>query len=855
MAGEAALGRAVLELSTDGKQLDAGLSDVPKKVQKVGESVKGLAGPLGQVNGLLETFGVGLSIGAVIQFGRSLLELGDNVMKVHDRTGLATDDVQRLQFIAEQSGNSIDDLTGSISKLQVRLADGKGRKGIEALGLNFEKIRNESPYQALADVAQAIEKIESPTLRAQRAVEVFGKSGTEILPTLVSHFKELGDAAPVASEETIRALDDAGDAINKFGSTLKVWAAESYNYARGFFDKLVAETYRMVQRLYENAAGLAALAAKLPGASKLGIDQKLVASLKESSLWYRDVANAMDTNTVAAKKNAPAVAALPPIHKEASKEAKAHADAIANLTEKLSGAGAIEAARNMVEALRRLPPIQKLTKDAQIEIAKTMETAIAVYAAAGQSIPRDLQLIAMAARAASHTVSDATKSEIEAMQRGWAQGGGIKLTSIPIAFGFEDPTWQTRQTLKATQSFVGIVSQVDTVAVGAAAAKRMKDLLPPNFWQQTFGSSATFGANLGAAIMGAIQGGGNVFNAAGGFVGQSIGTSIAKNLSGSLLKEGAGMLSQAMGGLLNAVLPGVGALLGPLLGKAWDGIKKLFGADRSGRKLVESFIADNFGSASNLQQQLLALGPEYDRLWRGLTQLGDNASTAEAKAAIDAVTTALEANKKKTAEAADAAAASAESIAASQKAAVDEITARYSEGFKKIDDEYKRLNDSVSAEAEEAEMGAQERADRARMADLEKERAALELQQKTELEAKQATFGQVIEAGKETRGELDQIFGGEPLKIPYEFIPQNSLPAPIPMAEGGYGRITRPTLFYSGGDEDFAFSGEGRSFGLGAMANRPIIINSTTTLDGRVVARNQATHLPNELERVGVRSR
>jgi hypothetical protein len=807
MAGEAALGRAVLELSTDGKQLDAGLSDVPKKVQKVGESVKGLAGPLGQVNGLLETFGVGLSIGAVIQFGRSLLELGDNVMKVHDRTGLATDDVQRLQFIAEQSGNSIDDLTGSISKLQVRLADGKGQKGIEALGLNFQKIRNESPYQALADVAQAIEKIESPTLRAQRAVEVFGKSGTEILPTLVSHFKELGDAAPVASEETIRALDDAGDAINKFGSTLKVWAAESYNYARGFFDKLVAETYRMVQRLYENAAGLAALAAKLPGASKLGIDQKLVASLKESSLWYRDVANA------------------------------------------------IEAARNMVEALRRLPPIQKLTKDAQIEIAKTMETAIAVYAAAGQSIPRDLQLIAMAARAASHTVSDATKSEIEAMQRGWAQGGGIKLTSIPIAFGFEDPTWQTRQTLKATQSFVGIVSQVDTVAVAAAAAKRMKDLLPPNFWQQTFGSSATFGANLGAAIMGAVQGGGNVANAAGGFVGQSIGSSIATKLSGSLLKEGAGMLSKAMGGLLNAVLPGVGALLGPLLGKAWDGIKKLFGADRSGRKLVESFIADNFGSASNLQQQLLALGPEYDRLWRGLTQLGDNASTAEAKAAIDAVTTALEANKKKTAEAAESAAASAESIAASQKAAVDEITARYSEGFKKIDDEYKRLNDSVSAEADEAEMGAQERADRARMAELEKERAALELQQKTELEAKQATFGQVIEAGKETRGELDQIFGGEPLKIPYEFIPQNSLPAPIPMAEGGYGRITRPTLFYSGGDEDFAFSGEGRSFGLGAMANRPIIINNTTTLDGRVVARNQATHLPNELERVGIRSR
>lgn len=855
MAGDAALGRAVLELTTDGKPLDAGLADVPKKVQKVGDSVKGLSGSLGQVNGLLETFGVGLSIGAVVAFGKSILDMADNITKVHDRTGLATDDVQRLQFIAEQSGNSIDDLAGSISKLQVRLADGKAQKGIENLGLNFKKIRESSPYDALAAVAEAIGKIENPTLRAQRAVEVFGKAGTEILPTLVSNFKELGDAAPIMSEETVAALDSAGDAIAKFGTTLKVWAAESYNYARSFFDKLVAEAYRMVQRLYENAAGLAALASKLPGAERIGINQKLVASLKESAVWYGNVATAMDTNTVAAKKNAPAVGALPPIHKEASKEAKAHADAIQNLTEKLSGAGAIKAAADMREALAKLPPIQRLTKDAQLEIAKTMEAAIAVYQAAGKAIPRDLQLIAMAARAASGTVSDANRALIEAMQKSWAANtGGIKLDAIPVAFGFEDPTWATRQTLKATQSFVGVVSQIDTKAVGAAAAKRVKDAFGPNFWQQTFGSAANFGANLGAAIMGAIQGGGNIFNAAGGMIGQQLGTSIAGKLSTSLLKDGAGMLSKALGGLLQAVLPGVGALLGPLLGKAWDGIKKLFGGGRDGRKLVEEF-AGGFGGFDALQKKLLELGPAYEGLWRKLTQLKDNASTQEAQAAIDEVTAALEENKRKAEEAGDAAAAAGEDMAAAQSKAADEIRAKYADSFKAIDDEYKKLSDSVAAEAEEAEMGIQEQKDRARMEELEKQRAALETQQNEEIAAKEATFGQVLAAGQATRNELDQIFGGSPLKIPYEFVPQNSLPEPIPMAAGGMGRITRPTLFYSGGNEDFAFSGEGRSFGLGALASRPVDVTVVSQLDGRTVARNQIRHTPNELARVGVRSR
>lgn len=860
---EPTLGRAVLELSTDDKKLDKGLADVPKKVGKTGDAIKGMAAPLSQVNGLLSTFGVGLSVGAVVAFGKSILDLADNVTKVADRTGLATDDVQRLQYIAEQSGNSIDDLAGSVNKLQLRLADGKAQKGIENLGLNFKEIRNASPYDALAAVADAIGKIENPTLRAQRAVEVFGKSGTEILPTLIADFKELGDAAPVMSEETVAALDSAGDAIAKFGSTLKVWAAESYNYARGFFDKLVAEAYRMVQRLYENAAGLAALAAKLPGAERLGINQKLVASLKESAQWYGDVATAMDTNTVAAKKNAPAVAALPPIHKEGSKEAKAHADAIQNLTEKLSGAGAIKSASDMAEALRKLPPIQKLTKDAQLEIAKSMEAAIAVYAAAGKAIPLNLKLIAMEARAASGTVSDATRASIEAMQKAWGQAGGIKLNAIPFA-PWEDPTWATRSTLKATRSFVGVVQQIDAGAVGKAAAQRMKDAFGPGFWKSTFGSPAEFGANLGAAISSAIQGGGNVFNAAGGMMGQQLGLSISKKLTGSLLKEGAGAFSKALGGMIQAVLPGVGALIGPLASKLWG---SLFGT--KGRDAVKDFAAefetfnlDTMKKAGDgfdkLHAKLLALpDPAYgEKLWKALTQGVGRNNPEQAAAVIAMIREALSGAEQKTKDLASTTEQAAADTAAAHAAAVDAIKSKYAEEFKAIDDEYKKLSDSVAAEAEEAEMGAQERKDRARMADLEKQRAALEQQQAEEIAAKEATFGAVVAEGELARTELERIFGRE-LEIPYSFVAKNApgFPPVEPMAEGGYGRVTRPTLFYSGGNEDFAFSGEGSSFGLAGVASRPIVVDSTITLDGRVLARNQSRYLPDELERVGIRSR
>lgn len=47
-----------------------------------------------------------------------------------------------------------------------------------------------------------------------------------------------------------------------------------------------------------------------------------------------------------------------------------------------------------------------------------------------------------------------------------------------------------------------------------------------------------------------------------------------------------------------------------------------------------------------------------------------------------------------------------------------------------------------------------------------------------------------------------------------------SAPIPIPMAAGGMGRVTRPTLFMAGeaGPEEYAFSGGGKSFGTNGLA-------------------------------------
>jgi predicted transcriptional regulator len=202
--------------------------------------------------------------------------------------------------------------------------------------------------------------------------------------------------------------------------------------------------------------------------------------------------------------------------------------------------------------------------------------------------------------------------------------------------------------------------------------------------------------------------------------------------------------------------------------------------------------------------------------------------------------------------------------ATAQQDALDAIDAKYKDSLDQLDSEFKTLSDSVGAEAEEAEMGVIETRDRARMAQIEKEKTALEDKKAAEIanatDTAAAVLAAAADAAKAAAEAADAAFRAkfEPgYKIPITFTyPDGSpggftLPPSKPMASGGFGRVTTPTLFYSAGDEDYAFSGEGSRFGQ--MASRqPTVIENRIILDGRELARNQVKHIPSVLAGAGL---
>jgi hypothetical protein len=180
------------------------------------------------LEGALGALGVSLSIGTITAYAGELLRLGDQIQKVADRTGLTTAEVQKLQYAAGQSGNTIDDLTTADGQMQNRMDDPAFETALRKIGVNFAQLRSANVYEQLQLISAGFQNVSDPALKAQIAMDLFGKAGIGALPTIKANMRELGEEAPVMSDRTIKSLDDIGDAWTRAKGQIAVGIADPF---------------------------------------------------------------------------------------------------------------------------------------------------------------------------------------------------------------------------------------------------------------------------------------------------------------------------------------------------------------------------------------------------------------------------------------------------------------------------------------------------------------------------------------------------------------------------------------------------------------------------------------------------
>jgi hypothetical protein len=153
--------------------------------------------------------GVGLSVGAVVAFGKEIFRMGDEFQKMADKAGMGTEEVQRLAFVGDQTGVSFEGLIGASQSLAQRLGgnDAGLVKAAKDLGLNLDEIKAQSPYQQMLTLATALGGVTDQNRFATDAAGLFGKHWKEITPAIVGNMAEIAAKAPVMSDATVVARE------------------------------------------------------------------------------------------------------------------------------------------------------------------------------------------------------------------------------------------------------------------------------------------------------------------------------------------------------------------------------------------------------------------------------------------------------------------------------------------------------------------------------------------------------------------------------------------------------------------------------------------------------------------------
>jgi hypothetical protein len=193
-------------------------SDATKRMGETAQSTAQQTSSLSTTSGALVRQMAALAGPAAIGFAiKQTLDYADTLTKMSDRTGIGVVALQKLEAIAKPSGNSIEDLAGAINKFQKNLADGDktAAEALQRIGLSVSQLKELAPDEQFIAIAKGIQGIKDPAEQTLVAMQLFGKGGAEVLPSLKAKVDELKDSTVVMSESAVKALDDAGDAFGR----------------------------------------------------------------------------------------------------------------------------------------------------------------------------------------------------------------------------------------------------------------------------------------------------------------------------------------------------------------------------------------------------------------------------------------------------------------------------------------------------------------------------------------------------------------------------------------------------------------------------------------------------------------
>ncbi len=204
------------------------------------KSVKAQAAGVGKIvaSGFSEILGPLSGIASVAGVTKVLADVAKKGADIADgskRIGVTAEEYQKMSFAAQRSGASIDAVESSVKKMSKVIYDaGTGSdtaaKTLGALGLTLDDLKGKSPEEQFSLVARALDGVQDATTKAALAQQIFGKSGSDLIPMLNNYESlknEMETIGGVMSNEAVKAADDLNASITNLSNAFQTMVANT----------------------------------------------------------------------------------------------------------------------------------------------------------------------------------------------------------------------------------------------------------------------------------------------------------------------------------------------------------------------------------------------------------------------------------------------------------------------------------------------------------------------------------------------------------------------------------------------------------------------------------------------------
>ena len=250
-----------IQASVDGiasiNGLEKSLTNLDRKADGLNGTFGRIKGGAGAMSGALGALVPAVAVGGLTTLAKGAIDAADNLNDLSQRTGVSVESLSRFGAAANDSGSSVDEVAKAMGKLSKSIVDpaSKANEALKSIGVSATdasgKIRPMD--DVMLDIADRFAKMPDGAQKTALAMELFGKSGMNLIPMLNQGRDALSKYNATITTEGAQAADKFNDSLNEIARVVA-----------GPFNQAVTALLPLITQIAQGLAGAITAFSQLP---------------------------------------------------------------------------------------------------------------------------------------------------------------------------------------------------------------------------------------------------------------------------------------------------------------------------------------------------------------------------------------------------------------------------------------------------------------------------------------------------------------------------------------------------------------------------------------------------------------